>query len=249
MDPQAAISLAGPEHFARRIRKKASYEYSHASMMLYLGLRDIDLTDYGYGNYNRWHLEQWDMNRCWDELMTGNYERPWLFMATPTLHTHDTGIAPKGSQILEILTLANYDLFADAKRRNKQEYEDLKFRVAGRMLDIVEEHYVPNLRQHIAKWAYGSPTTNEDFVLAPRGNAYGSHMTPSNMGLDRMRAQTGLRNFYWCSASSGYAGIFGTVRTGVILYMNLTGDWFWQPEQTPSDDTLIRSLRYEGLTT
>jgi len=249
MDPQAAIAMAGPGHFPRSIKKKASYEYSHTSIMLYLGLSGIDLREHGYGNYNRWHLEQWDMNRCWDETMAGNYDRPWMFMSTPTLHTHQGGIAPPGSQILEILTLANYDLFADMKQKSKKDYEDFKFRVADRLLDTVEQHYVPGLRRHIVKWAYGSPTTNEDFVLAPRGNAYGSHMTPSNVGLDRMRAETGVRNLYWCSASSGHAGIFGTVRAGVLLYMNLTRDWFWNPEQTPPTDVLVRALKSERVLT
>jgi phytoene dehydrogenase-like protein len=214
-------------------------------MVIYLGLRGIDLREYGYGNYNRWHLEQWDMNRCWGEIMTGNYDRPWMFMATPTLHTPEAGIAPPGGQILEILSLASYDLFADAKRRGKTHYDNLKNKVGERFVDMLEAYYVPGLRNHIVKYAYGTPTTNEDFVLAPRGNAYGSHITPRNLGFDRMRSETGLPNLYWCSAASGLPGVFGTVRAGVILYMNLTGDWFWDPKATPPDEALIRALRQE----
>ena len=88
----------------------------------------------------------------------------------------------------------------------------------------------------------GSPMTNEDFCLAPYGNAYGSTMTPKQMGIGRLKAPTPWPNFWWCNASSGYAGIAGTLHTGVQLYMDLTGDEFIDANTLLSDDELIAAL-------
>jgi phytoene dehydrogenase-like protein len=111
------------------------------------------------------------------------------------------------------------------------------------LLDLVEKYYVPDLRQHIAVKVVGTTVTNEDFVMAPQGNAYGSHMTPEQLTVGRLRATTPWKNFFWCNASSGYAGLYGTVGTGMQLYMQLTGDVFFDGSKSPSDEQVIREVR------
>jgi phytoene dehydrogenase-like protein len=195
-------------------------------MVMYLGLKDIDLKKYGFGNYNFWHLTQWDMNKMWKEQLSGNFEKPWVFISTPTLHSHEPGVTPPGGQIMEIATLTDFDSFKDAQNLSYVEYAKKKKALADRLLDFVEQNYIPELRKHIAVQVVGTPTTNEDYVMAPRGNAYGSLMTPEQMGPKRLKAFTPWSNFFWCNASSGYAGVYGTVFTGAQLYIDLTGDKF-----------------------
>jgi all-trans-retinol 13,14-reductase len=91
------------------------------------------------------------------------------------------------------------------------------------MLDVVEDHYVPNLREHLVFKITGSPTTNERFCSCPEGNSYGSSLTPKNMGLGRLTAETSLQHFYFCNASSGYPGFAPTFWTGARLYQQLSG--------------------------
>jgi len=122
--------------------------------------------------------------------------------------------------------------------RKKQE-------LAEYFIDMVEKDHIPNLRKHIVVKVVGSTTTNEDFVMAPRGNAYGSTMVPGNMGLKRLKAKTPFKNFFWCNASSGYAGFYGTVNTGVSLYMNLTGDRFYTNDVVKSDEELLQAIRIQ----
>ena len=88
----------------------------------------------------------------------------------------------------------------------------------------------------------GTSTTNEDFVMTPQGNAYGSTMTPEQVSLDRLKAKTPFKNFWWCNASSGWAGMYGTVSTGSQLYMDLTGDEYYNHETSVSDDDMIDAL-------
>lgn len=242
-DPQMISKMIGQDKFSGSQKKRLNYDYAPAGMMMYLGLKDIDLKEYGFGSYNIWHQTQWDMNKAWDEQLDDNFENPWFFISTPTLHSDYPGTAPEGGHIMEVATLASYQTFKDAKNRSEKEYNIKKKQLSERLLDLVEEYYVPNLRKHIAVKVVGTSVTNEAYVRAPEGNAYGSLLTPQQIGLNRLKADTNpWNNFYWCNASSGYAGVHGTTSTGVSLYMRLTGDHYFNSETMPTDDEFIADL-------
>lgn len=242
MDPQAAARMIGLEKFPAHFQKPLSYEYSPAGVVVYIGLKDdIDLKDYGFGSYNIWHCEQWDMNKMWDDMGEVNFEKPWVFLSTPTLHTTDTTHAPKGCQILEIASYTEFKPFKEAQDRSYKEYYKMKEDVANRMIDIVEQRFIPNLREHIALKVIGTSVTNQDFCLAPEGNAYGSRMVPKNMRT-RLKSGTPFTNMKWCNASSGWGGIYGTTRTGVNLYMELSGDQFVGEYTPKTDEEFIAAL-------
>ena len=245
MDPKAAAKyLIGWEKFPASEQKKLDYEYSMTGMMMYLGLDNkIDLRDYGFGKFNIWHLQDWDMNAMWDRQMDLDFEKPWFFMSTPSLHTDDPSTVPaEGGQILEIASNMDYKHFKKAHDVSYVEYMKLKQKMANRLIDLVEELYVPDLRKHIVVKQIGTPTTNEDFVMAPMGNAYGSTMTPEQLGVNRLKAYTPFKNFWWCNASSGYAGMAGTLHTGISLYMDLTEDRFITPGSLATDEELLAAL-------
>lgn len=234
MDPQKASHLIGRNKFPASYLPALSYDYSPASFIVYLGIKDIDLNQCGFGNYNIWHLSNWDMNKCWQSLKNNCFDSPWLALSTPTLHTPAGGSSPCGTQILELTTFANYSWFKHLYDTDPKKYREEKRVVSEKLLDIVENRYIPNLRKHIALKVVGTPTTNEDFCFAPQGNSYGAHLSPGNMGLRRLKAQTPWGNFFWCNATSGYGGVYGAVYTGMQLYTDLTNDHFYRIDQAPS---------------
>ncbi len=241
-DPQRTAATIGWEHVPPSWQKSLRYDYSRTALTVYLGLKGLDLREYGFGRFNTWHLEQWDLNQTWKQALEQNWERPWMFLATPTLHTPEGGNSPADGQVLELATAANYDYFRQLKNGDPAAYVAEKKALRDRLLDLVERHYVPDLRKHLKLRVTGSPTTNEDFCWAPRGHAYGQHLTPKNMGLARLRSRTPWKNFYWCNAASGYPGVNGTIGTGMQLYMDLTGDRFFDPRRIPDTETLHRQL-------
>lgn len=100
----------------------------------------------------------------------------------------------------------------------------MKREIFDAMIDIIEQKYVPDFRDHIVFKMTGSPTTNESFCAAPEGNSYGSNLTPENFSAGRLDYRTSLNNFYFCNASSGAPSFAGTIRTGSALYEKLSGD-------------------------
>lgn len=237
------ICNGDPKKMGKLIGLDYDYKYSAAGVVVYLGLKGIDLRDYGFGSFNIWHLEQWDMNKMWREMAEVNFENPWVFLSTPTLHTKEGGTTPgPDCQILELASYTEYQPFKDAQDRGYAEYMKMKLKTAEKMIDIVEKKYIPNLRKHIVVKTIGTSTTNEDFVLTPFGNAYGADMIPSQVSKNRIKANTPFANFYWCNATSGWAGMYGTVSTGMALYMELTGDRFYDPKTSPTDEELFKRL-------
>jgi len=244
MDPQRASTMIGQDKFPQEYMQALSYEYSPAGIVIYLGLKDdIDLREYGFGNYNIWHCEQWDMNAMWEEMGKTDFTKPWIFLSTPTLHSRDTGNAPKGHQILEIAAYTEYQPFKDAQDKSYKDYLALKNTLAKRMIDLVQERFIPDLRSHILVQVVGTSATNDDFCLSPRGNAYGSRLIPANVTMKRLKSKTPFHNLRWCNASSGWPSVYGTVVTGTELYMELTGDHFFSKEDVPSDDVMVAQVR------
>lgn len=178
----------------------------------------------------------------WEDQLKGNFEKPWVFMSTPSLHTDHPGTTPEGGSVLEIATLTDYDSFADAKKESYAKYIKMKNALADRLLDWVTENYIPNLRDHIEVKVVGTPTTNMDYVNATRGNAYGNRLTPENMGIKKVTKQTPWENLFWCNATSGYGGVYGTCHTGINLYMDLTGDRFFDQSNMQSDEEVLKDV-------
>ena len=225
MDPQKAAHTIGAENFSRTVRKKLNYEYSPSNYMVYCVVKDIDLRDYGFGKWNTFHTGHRDLNEAFYQMYEKHdFSNPSFAITTPTLMTEYQRDCPEGCQIVEFLTVANYDYFKELKETNPKAYRNKKVEILDSILDVVEKNYIPNFRKYLVFQITGSPTTNERYCWCPRGNSYGSNLTPRNMGIGRLNYNTSLKNFYFCNASSGYPGFAATFWTGAILYQTLSGD-------------------------
>ena len=225
IDPKKAAQMIGLEKFSSQVRRQLNYDYSPSNYMAYCVVKDIALRDYGFGKWNTFHTEHRDLNEAFAQMYERNdYSQPSFAITTPTLLTDGHRDCPKDCQIIEFLTVANYDYFKQLQETERKAYNQKKEEILDSILNVVEEHYIPNLRKHLVFKITGSPTTNERFCWCPRGNSYGSSLTPRNMGLGRLNHETSLKNFYFCNASSGYPGFAPTFWTGALLYQRLSGD-------------------------
>ncbi len=225
MDPKKAASWIGMHLFSPSLRKKLDYEYSPSNFMAYCVVRGLDMKEYGFGKWNVFHTGHKNLNDAFQQMYRdNNYSNPSFAITTPSLLTQHGGDCPPGDQIVELLTVANYDFWKQLKFRDEKEYKKAKMNVLDAMIRVIEKEYIPNFRDHLVFKMTGSPTTNDRYCLCPDGNSYGSTMTPGNIGIGRLDHRTSLKNFYFCNASSGYAGFAGTFWTGASLYQRLTKD-------------------------
>lgn len=227
IDPKKAASMIGEEKFSYRVQRALDYDYSWSSFVLYGAVKDINLRDYGFGNWNRWHCPE-DLNKSFDKMYyEADYSDPYFVMNCPSYFSDDKTSCPKENILkFELLTVANYDYWKELKLRDHRFYYKKKEEVLNIILDVIEKKYVPNIREHLSLKMIGSPTSSERFVWAPKGGSYGVNLTPRNFEFTRkLTSNTSLTNFYFCSAASGVAGFAGTIYTGVSLYENLSKNY------------------------
>lgn len=225
LDPQRAAQMIGLDQFSTKVQKKLNYEYSASNYMVYCVVKDLDLRDFDFGNWNLFHTEHSNLNEAFAQMYDRHdYSKISFAITTPTLLTESPRDCPEDCQIVEFLTVANYDYFKGLLESDRKAYLKKKEEILDSILDSVEKHYIPNFRKHMVFYITGSPTTNERYCWCPSGNSYGSKLTPKNMGLGRLNHETSLKNFYFCNASSGYPGFAPTVWTGALLYQRLSGD-------------------------
>lgn len=225
IDPKKAAKMIGIEKFSPAVQRRLDYDYSPSNFMAYCVVKGLDLRDYGFGPWNTFHSEDTDLNHAFARMYEQNdFSQPSFAMTTPTLLTQAKRDCPEDCQIIEFLTVANYEYFNQLRNRDRRAYNQKKAEILDRMLDVVEKSYIPNIREYLIFKITGSPTTNERFCWCPQGNSYGSSLTPKNMGLGRLNHKTSLKHFYFCNASSGYPGFAPTFWTGAMLYQRLSGE-------------------------
>ena len=218
--------MIGMNNFSKKVQKALDYDYSYSSFVLYGIVKDLDLSQYGFGDWNVWHCQE-DHNKAFKAMYHDNdYSKPYFAMNCRSFHTDDrSNCMREGCQVFQICTVANFDYWEMLRLRDRKAYNLKKKEVLDCLLDSVEKHYVPNIREHLILKMTGSPTTNERFVNSPKGGSYGVNLTPRNFQFSRkLTSNTSLKNFHFCSAASGVAGFSGTIMTGVQLYEKLSGN-------------------------
>ena len=225
-DPKLASEMIGRDQFSSKLRRQLDYDYSYSSFVFYGVVQDLDLSQYGFGDWNIWHCQP-DHNESFRQMYEQNdYSKPYFAMNCRSLHTDDkSNCGKENCQIFQICTVANYDYWKMLKLRSRKDYNLRKKNVLDQLLDTVEQNYVPNLREHLVFKMTGSPTTNERFVGARKGGSYGVNLTPRNFSFSRkLGSDSSLKDLYFCSAAAGVGGFGGTILTGTRLYEKLTHD-------------------------
>lgn len=222
VDPRRTAELAGWQGFDGRDRKRLEYDYSCGSFTMYLAVRGLELRDHGFGSFNVWHYPHDDLNRMYDDqLVRDDLSDPWLFISTPTLHSAAPGLCPPGDHILEIATACDFTKWAHLRNTDRRAYNQRKRVVREGILDRLEASYVPGLRDKLVLRVAGSPATNERFIRAPAGNAYGAALTPRNVSLGRGPFKTSLDNLWMANATAGFPSVAGAIGAGLDLYDQL----------------------------
>ncbi len=224
-DAQLSLGLIGQEHFPNAFRQKLRYDYGPSVLSVYLGLKDIDLGRYGFGEQNMFWHPQVDLNEVYDEQLSDRIpDRPYFFCNAPTRRSHDAVLAPPGGEQLVMVAPCSYDLFRKLREQSEDDYQAAKQQYAEKIIGVLEAEFVPGLKDHIVERVVGSPLTNEFYVRAPKGNCYSTPLDPKHVNLRRLNYRSPFPNFYYVGASSCLPGFATIIHFACMLYEKLTGD-------------------------
>ena len=224
-DAQLSLNLIGAEHFPKAFRKKLQYEYGPSVVSIYLGLKDLDLRRYGFGEHNLFWHPQVDLNEVYDDQLSDHIpDRPYFFCNAPTLRSHDAVLAPSGGEQLVMVAPCSYDFFHQLRNRSEEDYQAAKQQYADNIIGVLESEFIPGLSGKIVEKVVGSPLTNEFYVRAPKGNCYSTPLDPKHVNLRRLNYRSPFPNLYYVGASSCLPGFATIIHFACMLYEQLTGD-------------------------
>lgn len=224
-DAQLSLELIGAENFPAAFRKKLEYEYGPSVVSVYLGLKDMDLRKYGFGENNIFWHPKVDLNEVYDVQLSDHIpERPYFFCNAPTLRPHDAVLAPEGCDQLVMVAPCNYDFFHRLRQNSEDEYQAAKQQFANNLIGVLESDFLPGLSDRIIEKVVGSPLTNEFYVRAPKGNCYSTPLEPKHVNLRRLNYTSPFPNLFYVGASSCLPGFATIIHFACMLYEELTGD-------------------------
>ncbi len=205
------------------IKKRIEYSYSDSIFQVFLGLKNVDLRQHGFGAWNIWHHSRSNMNAEYRaEIKKHDLSHPWLFIATPSLMTKSGTLCPPGDATMEILTFVDYKQFHTLYQQDRRAYERLKKDTGERFLDIIEKTYFPDIRKHIDVQSFWSPVDVERAFHSAEANVYGCRLDTKNINIGKLTAKSSVPNLWFVGATSGIPGIMGVIESSLDLYKHLT---------------------------
>ncbi len=207
--PDTMLKMVGIEHlprsYARRLKRLKS---SVSSFVVYLGLEQ-DLCAEGHNFHEIFLFDDYDLNLDYEAVLAGDFDRCSLVL---THYTHvDRGAAPEGGSVVALMTLSNWDLFAEWHNpenpkdyRNNADYIAYKEAAAEKLIDRAEK-VIPNLRKSIKYKEIGTPLTNIRYSKNHQGSIYGAEQSITQSLVTRPGAETPIDNL-WLSGAWGFVG-------------------------------------------
>lgn len=217
IDPQRTMKLTG-----RKIPKKYKYQYSDSIFCIYLGLKGIDLRKHGFGKHNIWHHSDFDLDsEYWNEIKNDDFSHPWLFISIPSLLAEEGALCPKGNSTFEILTFTNYAHFKRVYEKDPKEYTHLVQKTYKEIIKIVDKNYLKEIEKYIETCTIHTPLDMERILKIPKGNVYGSRVTPKNYSFNRITFNSPFKNLHFVGANASFPGIMSVTVGAMDLFNRL----------------------------
>lgn len=144
---------------------------------------------------------------------------PGMFLSFPSAKDPASDARFPGHSTATCLVLAPYAAFANWAntrwRHRDTEYEELKRRIAGRMIaEMIRQ--VPSVAGHIAYTELSTPLTTQHFMNYGNGEIYGLAATPERFRMRALGARTPVPGLYLSGQDVWSAGVVGALMGGYI---------------------------------
>ncbi len=103
------------------------------------------------------------------------------------------------------------------------DYKDLKERLAGECISLVEENFIPGLRDMITGYYTSTPLTYRDYTGTPSGSAYGLRKDYKNPLMTILSVRTPIPNLFLTGQNLMLHGLQGVTMTSLFTCAELLG--------------------------
>jgi all-trans-retinol 13,14-reductase len=197
------------------VNRIKSLENSTGMLTLYIILKP---NSFPYLNYNY-------TGALTDDIWTGRntkYAWPNSFWFETPAFSQSTEYA----QAVSVLSPISFDIFrkwanTDTDKRG-QEYEDMKTRLAEKLLKHVFEHF-PGLKSSIEKYYCSTPLTQIDYTGSPEGSAYGLIKDSEEPIKSHVLPKTKITNLFLTGQNTNAHGMLGVSTGALITISHITG--------------------------
>ncbi len=216
--PDTLLKFVGREQLpAEYVQKVEAGKPSMSNLVLYLGL-DCDLRAEGWTHHEMFWSDGYNITEDFEASLKGNFEKTGIGITYYDLT--DPGCAPEGGSILNILSLADWNLDNQwgtggnlENYSDNPQYNEIKNAAADALLDRVEK-LIPNLRKHIKYMEVGTPITNWRYSRNTGGAIYGSEQSVDNTYFNRLRPATPIPNLFLTGAWTFAGGMSAALMSG-----------------------------------
>lgn len=193
---------------------------------LYVGLHGT-AADLNLSQTNLWLHRDYDHDASLARYLDArSTDLPFTYISFPSAKDPSWQERYPGKSTIDVITVAPYDWFASwagtAWRKRGSEYDDLKARLAERMLDDVYAH-VPQVRGKVAYFELSTPLSTRQFANYSRGEVYGLAHSPERFQQTWIKPRTPIGGLHLTGQDLLFCGVGSVLMSGVITAASVLG--------------------------
>lgn len=197
------------------ISRLDSMSASLSTFQVYLGL-SVEPSRLGLVDHEIFISESYDPDKEYETSVKADVQRcPFSVMVYDNVYPR---FSPEGKSTVSILTLQGYDHWVKFEdeyfRGSKERYRTEKERMTNILIARAEK-IVPNLSRYVELREASTPLTNVRYTGNYRGAIMGWDQTVEQSSMNRLAAETPVKNLYLAGAwTSPHGGFSGAIHSG-----------------------------------
>ena len=208
--PDTFLKLVGEDKLKKDfVDKLKKMEVGAATFNLYIGVKK-DYRNLFAGTSHQIIVNEFDdYTKIFKPMKDGDIEKVQFGIANYS--NIDPNIAPKGKNVISVVTLMPYDWNKGWREsEGPEQYKKLKEEVAKKLIRRIEKQ-LPGLTSNMEVLEVATPRTNEHFTLNYKGSIYGWANSVNQSMLNRLSQKTPIKNLYlagaWTFPSGGQSAV------------------------------------------
>ena len=223
-DPAVTRSLVVPPTEQRRVPLIKEADYGRPILEIFIAASSLSMDRAVLGRGNLWHLhDESVLDRVFDQDCRLDQPPEYAHIFCPTLVSQEPGLAPPGDHIILVMVPCTYSQFVDASGASLPDIQDDLDSYGRIVVDFLDQHYVPGLRESLASCVIKTPVDFENEIGARFGNAYGLRFD-TRVAVRRVQNETGCENLYLLNAFTSLPGIATGIMGAEYLHRQLVDD-------------------------